>query len=217
MPTTTLSFRAPRSFHPPASLLGRALRRWIGDPLRAEATYWLVLVLTVAMAVMGTQWGWLWLRDMASPEAFLDAAVWYAIAQAVALVLFVLVGYVGWRPAVVVTLTDETLRIQQGPAALKVPRPSLRRVRPIAARALAPTPRQTSPRRARPIAATEEHRTLRRRADVRRFVAKAYDPLLVLDVDGDAPIVLALPDAERERFEQTLRPSTFDPLPSPLG
>ncbi|MEL6442952.1 MAG: hypothetical protein AAFY55_16905 [Bacteroidota bacterium] len=197
MPTTTLSFRAPRSFHPPASLLGRALRRWIGDPLRAEATYWIVLVLTVAMAVMGTQWGWLWLRDMASPEAFLDAAVWYAIAQAVALVLFVLVGYVGWRPAVVVTLTDETLRIQQGPAALKVPRPSLRRVRP--------------------IAATEEHRTLRRRADVRRFVAKAYDPLLVLDVDGDAPIVLALPDAERERFEQTLRPSTFDPLPSPLG
>ncbi|MEL6611600.1 MAG: hypothetical protein AAFQ53_05870 [Bacteroidota bacterium] len=190
-------FRAPRAFHPPASLLGRGLRRWIGDPLRAQATYWIVLVLTVAVAVMGTQWGWLWLRDMTTPEAFLDAAVWYAIAQAIALVLFVLVGYVGWRPAVVVTLTDETVRIQQGPTALEVPRPSLRRVRP--------------------IAATEEHRTLRRRADVRRFVAKAYDPLLVLDVDSDAPIVLALPDAERERFEHTLGASTLDPRPSTLG
>ncbi|MEM8598845.1 MAG: hypothetical protein AAGF99_02895 [Bacteroidota bacterium] len=194
MHTSTLTFRAPRSFHPPASLLGRGLRRWIGNPLRAEATYWIVLVLTVAVAVMGTQWGWLWLRDMTTPETFLDAAVWYAGAQAAALVVFVLVAYVGWRPTVAVRLTDETLRIQQGPAALELPRSVLRTVRP--------------------IDATEEHRTLRRRVDVRRFVAKAYDPLLVMDVEDEPLIVLALPVAERERFEEALGPATFDPRPA---
>ncbi|MEM6783302.1 MAG: hypothetical protein AAF624_06160 [Bacteroidota bacterium] len=195
MPPSPLTFRAPRSFHPPSSLLGRGLQRWIGDPLRAEATYWIVLVFVVAVAVMGTQWGWLWLRDVTTPETFLDTAVWYAAAQAAALVLFVLVGYVGWRPTVTVTLTDETLRIQQGPTALEVARGTLRTVRP--------------------IDATEEHRTLRRRADVRRFVAKAYDPLLVLDVEDALPVVLALPDAERARFEHALGPLTRDLRPTP--
>ncbi|MEM8558075.1 MAG: hypothetical protein AAGG50_09660 [Bacteroidota bacterium] len=198
MPTSTLTLRAPRAFSPSASLLGRGLRRMLGgDPIRAEAVYWVALVLVVAVAVMGTQWGWLWLRDASPPEEFLAAAVWYAVAQAIAVVVFVGVGYVGWRPRVEVTLTPETLRIQQGRVALEIPRTSLRALRT--------------------IEATEEHRTLRRRADVRRFVAKAYDPLLVLDVDGQPPIVLALPSAERERFEQALGPLTLDLRPSTFG
>ncbi|MEM9997283.1 MAG: hypothetical protein AAF809_06240 [Bacteroidota bacterium] len=191
MPSSTLTLRAPRAFSPSASLLGRGLRRMLGgDPIRAEAVYWVALVLVVAVAVMGTQWGWLWLRDASPPEEFLAAAVWYAAAQAVALIVFVAVGGIGWRSTVEVTLTTETLRLRQGPTALEVPRAALRGLRH--------------------LNATMEHRTLRRRADVRRFVAKAHDPLLVLNIAGQPPIVLALPDSERTRFEQALRPLTAD-------
>jgi hypothetical protein len=144
--------------------------------------------------MLAMQWGWLWLRDSLPPDAFSDAALRYIGLQAGVFVAFVGLAYVGWRPAVEVTLTSAGLRLRQGARILEIPRTALRDVRT--------------------LDATEEHRTLRRRSDVHRFVAQAYDPLLVFDVAGQPPVVLGLPAAERTRLIQVLAPALSASPPS---
>lgn len=99
----SISFTIPARIHPGYSLLGRALRREFGDPLRAEAHHILALaalgLLPVAVHYLGD---------------FVPLPIDQWPLQAGILLLIVLTGVAGWQPRTDVEVRDGSLSARRG-------------------------------------------------------------------------------------------------------
>ncbi|MDX1547643.1 MAG: hypothetical protein R3247_11680 [Rhodothermales bacterium] len=180
MPRT---FTAPRRFDPARSLLGRLLCRLAGDARRGEAWYVLTLAALALGLVLGQYLAWAVLEPAiaAAPQGPLALVFWAAQLGAAALV--VLVGAVGFRPAVAATLTPEALVLEQG-----------RRRRALALEDVTA---------ARPIPARTFHRHYARYAATEVFAAHLHDEVLLVETTG-APVVVALAAADQAALADAL-------------
>jgi len=173
----TLTFHTSRRFDPSHSLLGRAVRRWTGDPLRGEAVFYLVLSALVLALLMAHYLGWALLQPLMEADATESWQVLFWIGQLASVGLVTAIGGIGFRPGVEVAFDPETasLHLQQGA--------SERRLGP------------SDVREATRISAQRYHMHYRRYAATDAFVAEATDDMLLLRT-ADGPVVLALPSAD---------------------
>jgi hypothetical protein len=184
------SFVIPARFHPGWSLLGRALRRWTGDRLRAEALHITLLTGGALLGLMGV-----YAADALVVAGPAEAAL-LAVGGALVGVsgLLALVGLVGVRPRAAVTCAPAAVRIERGRERLRLPYAALERIETVSARLY--------------------HRQYRRWAAVRPFLGSASGPVLLLHAQdgtqedargGDGRIVaLGLPEAQREALRNRL-------------
>jgi hypothetical protein len=172
-----LRFVIPRSLYPPASLLGRLVRRWAGDARQAESLYVVAAALVLCVGMLISQWGWIVFGT--DPTS----AVAYFAAQVIGGAVLVGTCMLGWRPRVVVTARDRMLDVRQGAEAL-----SLHYGRIHAAER---------------ISADAYHRHWRRYAATRAFVGRLPDELLLLRTPS-GPVVLGLGAPDLDRLETHL-------------
>ncbi len=170
----------PRSFHPPASLLGRLVRRWTQDRRQAESFYYVAAVLVLAVGSLLSQWGWVAFGTGGPGGTPMPG--YYAVQVAGGLLL---AGccLLGWKRPVVVTARRQALDIRQGAEAV-----SLHYGRIHAAER---------------ISADAYHRHWRRYAATRVFVNRLPAELLLLRT-ASGPLVLGLPPADLDQLEAHL-------------
>lgn len=184
-----LRFVIPRSFHPPASLLGRRVRRGARDARQAESLYVVVAALVLCAGALASQWGWIaWGTDP-------DTAVAYFVAQTVGWLLLAGTCLAGWRPRAVVVARERMLDVRQGDEAL-----SLHYGRIASAER---------------ITAAAYHRHWRRYAATRVFVNRLPDELLLLRTAA-GPVVLGLAAPDLDRLEAHLAEHVEAPVDARL-
>ena len=166
VPLLTRIFHTSRRFHPGYSLLGRWLRRSVGDRRRAEALHILIgtgfaLALVLAHFVASTFW-----PPAAQPMLY-TAVLGGALALALGL------GVVGFQPTLAVVCRDKAgeLHLQQGADRLTVPYDAIESVEP--------------------ISALRFHRHERRYAATHVFIGSLGDEVLLLRT-GRGPVVIGL-------------------------
>ncbi len=113
-----LRLHIPRRFDPAHSLLGRAVRRAVADPRRAQALYWVLLVGLALGLLLAGQWAWA-LRHEALAAG--SGAVLFWGVQAGAWLLLTGTGLVGFQPGAVVVCTERGLHLRQGARRLELP------------------------------------------------------------------------------------------------
>lgn len=119
MPPTE-HYHIPGAWDPTASLLGRGLKQLDPDELRAEATFYVAAVATVAGYLVLVFLGWAWINWDGPPAEVEVSRYW--MLQSLGLVAVVALAWVGRQRGVEVVLTDEGIRIEQGSAAsLQIP------------------------------------------------------------------------------------------------
>lgn len=175
----TLEFHVPRRFHPACSLLGRLIRWRVRDERRAEALY----IVTLAVVVMGvllvqyTAWAFLKTPILAAPRGTLAMTFWLAQVGSVLLVL--LAGAFGFKPAVHVRCTPTALLVRQGIRTLHLA------IEDIGEATLVP--------------ATTVHQHYRRYAATQVF-ASWYTPTMLLLTAPYGPVVLGLAEEDARRL-----------------
>ncbi len=100
-----MNWTASGRLHPSGSLVARALRRWIGDPLRSEALH-LLCGSAFVLACVGAYL----LSGSLPPDAsglLATWAIWIGVAGCLA-------GLIGWKPGIDVLIDREALLICQG-------------------------------------------------------------------------------------------------------
>lgn len=167
----------PRSLHPPASLLGRLVRRRARDARQAESLYLVAVALVLCVGALVSQWGWI------AVGAGPDVAPGYVVAQIVGGALLVGACLLGWTPPVVVTAHDGGLDVRQGAETVSLPYEWIHA--------------------AERISADAYHRHWRRYAATHAFVGRLPDELLLLRTDA-GPIVLGLAAPDLDRLEAHL-------------
>ena len=184
-----LRFVIPRSLYPPASLLGRLVRRGARDARQAESLYVVTAALVLCLATLSSQWGWIgWGTDP-------DTAVAYFVAQVVGGVLLVGTCLLGWRPRVVVAAHERKLDVQQGAEALSLHYGQVASAERITAEAY--------------------HRHWRRYAATRAFVGRLPEELLLLRTEA-GPVVLGLAAPDLDRLESHLADRVEAPVDARL-
>lgn len=148
--------------HPSGSLVARALLRWTGDPLRAEAFHLLVGSL-FALACGGA-----YLLSGSLPTGWSASVATWAIWASIG---GTLVGLVGWTPSLHVLLSGDALLIRQGDVHTRVELSQIVGCGALDARMF--------------------HRVHRRYAGVRTFAVRTNALLLVETTDAPFVIGLA--------------------------
>lgn len=193
-PTVTRTFRAPRSYDPSYSLLGRAVRAQIEDRLRSEAVF-LVLLTGLALALLMTHYlGWALLQPVLAEHP--DWQVLFWAGQVVSFVALGGAGLIGFRPAVHVTATEDGISLRQGRQSCTVAPGAVHE--------------------AEVISAETYHRHYRRYAATRPFVSAVPDAVLLLRTER-GPVVVGLPksDAYSRLIEGVSSPAEEPPEPVP--
>lgn len=108
------TFYVPPRFHPAYSLLGRGLRRLVGDARRAEALFLIALSMLALGLLLGQFFAWMWLKTaiLATPLGPVAMAFWLGQIGAVAVCLLTCV--VGFVPAITITVNPTHLHLRQG-------------------------------------------------------------------------------------------------------
>lgn len=114
MPLTE-HYHIPGAWDPTASLLGRVLKQMEPDVLRAEATFYVAAVATVAGYLVLVFLGWAWINWDGPPAEAEVSRYW--MLQSLGLASVVALAWIGRRRGVEVFLTDEDIRIERGAAA----------------------------------------------------------------------------------------------------
>ncbi len=190
--TVTRTFRSPRTYHPSYSLLGRAVRAWVGDRLRGEALFIVVLAGLTLAVLMAHYLGWALLQPMLATQPSWQILFWGG--QVLSGVVLAGVGLVGFRPAVRVECGPATVTLTQGACRHTVPYASVGAISVVSAR--------------------RYHRHHRRYAATRIFVSRIPQEVLLLRTD-EGPVVVALGDAEAQAalFEHLEAACSSSPAP----
>ena len=108
------TFHVPARFHPASSLLGRGLRRLVGDARQAEALFLVALSMLALGLLLAQFFAWMWLKPaiLAAPTGPVALAFW--MSQVGALVLVLLTCVVGFAPAISITLNPTHLHLRRG-------------------------------------------------------------------------------------------------------
>lgn len=169
----TRTFRAPPSYDPSYSLLGRAVRAWIDDRLRSEAVF-LVALTGLALGLLVTQYlGWALLQPILAEQA--DWQFFFWAGQGASLSILAGLGLIGFRPAVDVTVTNDELLLQQGSRSCTLSSGTIQEMEVISAQTY--------------------HRHYRRYAATRPFISAVPDDVLLLR-DERGPVVIGLPNPD---------------------
>ncbi len=161
--------------HPSGSLIARALRRWTGDPLRAEALHLLIGSL-FALACSGAYL----ISGSLSPDWSASVATWAIWASTAG----AFVGLVGWTPGLHVLLSSETLLIRQGEKDARIALNDIVSCGALDARTF--------------------HRVHRRYADVRTFAVRTDALLLIETTDAPLVIGFATP-SDRDALHEAMQ------------
>ena len=170
-------FHIPRRFHPGYSLLGRGLRRLTGDVRRAEALLVVVLVGGLLLLVGSQTLAWTLLQDVLdqAPRGPVALAFWGSHIGA--LVTYVLVGWIGFQPAITLQCTPKGLVLHQGRRTLTLPYSAINTVEP--------------------VDVVVFHRHWRRYAATHVFANRLPEKLLLLRTTS-GPVVLGLSPADQQ-------------------
>lgn len=165
---------APPAFHPPSSLLGRAVRRRAADARQAEGLYAVAAALAVVAAALLTQWGWMLPETDPLTVGAATVAGWVLVSAAC---------FIGWRPRLHVHVDGASLRVRRGRESFVLP-----------LGAIASAER---------VPAAVFHRHWRRYAATRAFVNRLGDEVLLLRTEH-GPVVLGLADGDLTRLEERI-------------
>ena len=160
-------------------MLGRWLRRAIGDERRAEAYFILVLsgLIVGVILFQYVAWAWLGATILADPTGSVAVAFW--LMQLGSVVGSVLLAVVGFQPAIRIVATPAGIQLQQGKTVIALHPEDITSVETISALTF--------------------HRHYRRYAATRSFVNRIEDELLLLHT-SDGPLVLGLSAADHARL-----------------
>ncbi|MEZ4699922.1 MAG: hypothetical protein R2834_06300 [Rhodothermales bacterium] len=180
----------PRRFHPGYSLLGRWIRARVRDERMAEGAFILACCALLLMLAVAQNLAWaVFLPALTTPAAL---SVFWA-AQLTALLLFVGVGLVGFRPGFTVRCDAHQLEVDRAGEALVIPRARILRVAEI------------------PYLAYYRH--YRAYARTRAFLGAAVEQVLLIETP-EGPVILALPADERAALRALLERSPRDAVPA---
>jgi hypothetical protein len=169
----THTFESPRSYHPSYSVLGRAVRAWVGDRLRGEALYVVALTGLTLILLMSHYLGWALLKSTLVAHPSWQAVFWGG--QVGSVLALIGIGLVGFRPPVRVTCHSDGVVLTQGDQSCTLPYASIDDLALIPAR--------------------RYHRHYRRYAATQVFVSHLPDEVLLLRTE-DGPVVVALSEPE---------------------
>lgn len=191
----TRTFHSSRSYRPSYSLLGRAVRAWVGDRLRGEALFIVVLTgLTLAL-LMGHYLGWALLQPVLTENPTWQT--WFWGGQVASVLLLAGIGLLGFQPGVRVTCTPSALTLTQGSRSRTLPLDSIREADLVSAR--------------------QYHRHYRHYAAPQVFVSAVPDEVLLLRTEEGLVIVGLDAEAHAALIEhlQTDPTTVPEPVPSP--
>lgn len=171
----TRTFDAPSSYHPSNSLLGRAVRAWVGDRLRGEALFIIALTTLTVVVLMTHYLGWALLKPLLTSHPSWQLVFWGG--QVGSILVLAGVGLLGIRPGVQITCTPQQVILQQGDRSCTLPVEALDEVTL--------------------MSAERYHRHYRHYAATRRFASALPEELILLRA-GKGPIVVGLSDAEEQ-------------------
>ncbi len=171
------SFLIPRRFHIGYALLGRGLRRKLGDRLRAEA--WNLIVLTgLGLLLILTQYlSWALFNDIILSNPGGPEALTFWFSQLLGTLGLVIFGMVGWQPVIHVEADATAIRLKQGREMQTLPLPHITD--------------------ARIISAARYHTHYRRYASTQCYVNRLPASILMLDTP-DGPFLLGLAEDDQE-------------------
>lgn len=108
------TIRVSPRFSPPYSLLGVLLRRIIADRRQAEGAYLLIIPSLILLVLLGSIMAWPYVAADILADARGATAVRYFTVQASCALVVLVLGGVGFAPAVHVKVNDHTLTVRQG-------------------------------------------------------------------------------------------------------
>jgi hypothetical protein len=178
-----LQFHIPRRFSASRSILGRIIRRRIRDPRQAESTYIVAVVALVCFGAMLRIAARVILQDAIRADPTGNVAVLFFAAEVAAILVFVVIGLVGFTEPILVELSDN-MRITRGSDTLTIDRSAVG---------------------VREISRELYHTHYRRFSATRSFVASNREPhLLLIEAYGvtgsEGPVVLELDSPSRATF-----------------
>lgn len=169
----TPTVHSSHCFDPSYSLLGRAVRAWTGDRLRAEALFIVLLTGLALVLLMSHYLGWALLKPVLADNPFWQMLFW--AGQLASAGIWAAVGLLGRRPGVAVTCMPTALTVEQGGRSRTVRYDEIERIET--------------------ISATAYHRHYRRYAATDVFAGELGDEVLLLRTP-EGPVVIALPDPD---------------------
>ena len=189
----TPTFESPRSYHPSYSLLGRAVRAWVGDRLRGEALYIVALTGLTLIVLMSHYLGWALLKPVLTANPSWQAVFWGGqIASVLALIG---IGLVGFRPPVCVDCRSDAVSLTQGDQSCTIPYASIDEIEC--------------------VSALRYHRHYRRYAATEVFVSTLPDEVVLLR-SKDGPVVVALSDPKAQNALVEHLETVRSPSPEPV-
>lgn len=169
------TFESPSSYEPRYSLLGRAIRAWVGDRLQSEAFFIVALTALTLALLMSHYLGWALLKPYLSAHPAWQMVFWGV--QVGSGLLLAGIGLVGVCPSVQVACSSDTVTFRQGDRSCTLSSASIDD--------------------AALISATRYHRHYRRYATTQVFVSHLPDEVIRLRTD-DGPVIVALADATEQ-------------------
>ncbi|MFB6277990.1 MAG: hypothetical protein ABEK75_00635 [Salinibacter sp.] len=167
----TRTFESPSSYQPRYSLLGRAIRAWVGDRLQGEAIFIVVLTALTLALLMSHYLGWALLKPYLTAHPGWRMVFWGV--QVGSGLLLAGIGLVGICPSVQVACSADTVTVRQGDRSCTLSPASIDDVSLISAR--------------------RYHRHYRRYAATQVFVSHRPDEIICLRTD-EGPVIVALAD-----------------------
>lgn len=167
----TRTFESPSSYQPRYSLLGRAIRGWVGDRLQSEAVFIVALTALTLALLMSHYLGWALLKPYLTAHPGWQMVFWGA--QVGSGLLLAGIGLVGVCPSVQVRCSSDTVTVRQGDRSRTLSPASIDDVSLVSAR--------------------RYHRHYRRYAATQVFVSHLPDEVVCLRTD-DGPVIVALAD-----------------------
>ena len=185
----TRTFESPSSYQPRYSLLGRAIRAWVGDRLQGEAVFIVALTALTLALLMSHYLGWALLKPYLTAHPGWQMVFWGV--QIGSGLLLAVVGLVGVCPSVQVTCSADTITVRQGDRSCTLSAASIED--------------------AALISATRYHRHYRRYAATQVFASHLPDEVIRLRTD-EGPVIVALADpadqsALLDRLDELRAPS----------
>ncbi len=189
----TRTFEAPRSYHPSHSLLGRAVRAWVDDPLRSEALFIVIFTGLTLAVLMSHYLGWALLKPLLTARSSWQILFWGG--QVLSVFALIGIGLVGLRPAVRVRCGPNAVMLTQGNQSCTLHNATIREIDCISAR--------------------RYHRHYRRYAATQVFASTLPDEVILLRT-SDGPVIVALPDPEAQAALFDHLKANFSSSPEPM-
>ncbi|PSQ85675.1 MAG: hypothetical protein BRD42_08175 [Bacteroidetes bacterium QS_3_64_15] len=188
------TFESPRSYHPSDSVLGRAVRAWVGDRLRGEALFIVVLTGLSLALLMIHYLGWAFLKPTLLANPSWQVLFWGG--QVGSVLALIGVGLVGFRPAVRVECQSDAVTLTQGDRSCTISNTSVEDVALIPAR--------------------QYHRHYRRYAATRVFASRLPDEVIRLHTP-EGPVIVALSDPDAQAALLDRLEALHAPSPEPVA